>query len=180
MADDSLTDIYGNRIGVACRCHSDLCREVTVSGPKLSLRSVLVYTCGVWLLAYAAFCCTENTAVLSCAIILTLVGLMVYIHFFKVDHESLLIIGSLGVQLSSSYASGRECTSFIEMSKIKDVVINEAVYMHRVIYYLCILIKDPADPHAVSSVLPLFQSSKPRLKCLIEVYKTCQEILAQS
>ncbi|XP_028858605.1 phosphatidylinositol N-acetylglucosaminyltransferase subunit H isoform X2 [Denticeps clupeoides] len=156
MADDSLTDIYGNRIGVACRCHSDLCREVTVSGPKLSLRSVLVYTCGVWLLAYAAFCCTE------------------------VDHESLLIIGSLGVQLSSSYASGRECTSFIEMSKIKDVVINEAVYMHRVIYYLCILIKDPADPHAVSSVLPLFQSSKPRLKCLIEVYKTCQEILAQS
>lgn len=54
---------------------------------------------------------------------------MVHIHFVKVDHESLLIIRSLGVQLSSSFASGRECTSFIEMSQIKDIVINEAVHM---------------------------------------------------
>lgn len=55
--------------------------------------------------------------------------MMIHIHFVKVDHETLLIIGSLGVQLSSSYASGRESTTFIEMSKLKDIVINEAVYM---------------------------------------------------
>jgi len=54
---------------------------------------------------------------------------MIHIHFVKVDHETLLIIGSLGIQLSSSYASGRESTTFIEMSKLKDIVINEAVYM---------------------------------------------------
>lgn len=71
----------------------------------------------------------QNTLVLSSAIIVTLVGMMVHIHFVKVDHESLLIIRSLGVQLSSSFASGRECTSFIEMSQIKDIVINEAVHM---------------------------------------------------
>lgn len=59
----------------------------------------------------------------------TLLGMMVYIHFVKVDQETLLIIGSLGVQLSSCYASGRESTTFIEMNKLKDIVINEAVYM---------------------------------------------------
>lgn len=71
----------------------------------------------------------QNTAVLSSAILITLVGMMLHIHFVKVDHESLLVIGSLGIQVSSSYASGRETTAFIEMSKIKDIVINEAIYM---------------------------------------------------
>ena len=71
----------------------------------------------------------QNTAVLSSAILVTLVGMMLHIHLVKVDHESLLVIGSLGIQVSSSYASGRETTTFIEMSKIKDIVINEAIYM---------------------------------------------------
>lgn len=73
----------------------------------------------------------QNTAVLSGAILVTLIGMMLHIHFVKVDHESLLVIGSLGIQVSSSYASGREITTFIEMSKIKDIVINEAIYMVR-------------------------------------------------
>lgn len=73
----------------------------------------------------------QNTAVLSCAILITLVSMMLHIHFVKVDHESLLVIGSLGIQVSSSYASGRETTTFIEMNKIKDIVINEAIYMVR-------------------------------------------------
>lgn len=193
---------------------------------------------------------------------------MLHIHFVKVDHESLLVIGSLGIQVSSSYASGRETTTFIEMSKIKDIVINEAIYMvnlfsfcrlcahlrnsynysglfmlvmsvyafvrwvdwclmlffqHHIIYYLCVLLKDPSEPNAVSSVVPLFQvrlnasdfwnnifgvfflvcllvdagschshkpvsneppfcifqSSKPRLNCLVKVYKSCQEVLSK-
>ncbi|XP_041132654.1 phosphatidylinositol N-acetylglucosaminyltransferase subunit H isoform X2 [Polyodon spathula] len=70
-----------------------------------------------------------NSNVLSAAIIVTLVGMMLHLHFVKVDHESMLIIGSLGIQMSASYASGRESTSFIEMSKVKDIVINEAIYM---------------------------------------------------
>lgn len=127
----------------------------------------------------------QNTAVLSSAIFITLVGMMLHIHFVKVDHETLLFIGSLGIQLSSSYASGRETTTFIEMGKIKDIVINEAIYMvrtflqptdmwvytlarmvnwrllllfqHQIIYYLCVLLKDPSEPNAVAHVVPLFQ-----------------------
>lgn len=67
--------------------------------------------------------------VLSAAIFITLFGLIIYLHFVKVDQESLLVIGSLGIQVTSSYASGRESTTFIEMGQVKDVVINEAIHM---------------------------------------------------
>nr|XP_046155005.1 phosphatidylinositol N-acetylglucosaminyltransferase subunit H [Oncorhynchus gorbuscha] len=179
MEDETYTDIDGKAISLECQSHSGFCREFTVSSAKVSIGRVMAYTCAVWLSAYIIFFVTENTAVLSSAIIITLVGMMFHIHFVKVDHETLLIIGSLGVQVSSSYASGRESTDFIEMGKIKDIVINEAIHMQTVIYYLCILLKDPSDPEAVSTVVPLFQSSKPRLNCLVKVYKSCQEILAK-
>lgn len=149
----------------------------------------------------------QNTAVLSSAIIVTLVGMMLHIHFVKVDHESLIVIRSLGIQMSSSYASGRETTTFIEMSKIKDIVINEAIYMvkkdckfsfshyyfilstkvmsvysfvticlilefqHQIIYYLCVLLKDPSEPEAVSSVVPLFQVRLRAVSCPSPVWR---------
>ncbi|CAL8393370.1 phosphatidylinositol N-acetylglucosaminyltransferase subunit H [Gadus morhua] len=179
MDDEKYTDINGKPITLDYQRHSSFCTEFIVSSPKVSIGTVMVATSFVWIFAYAVFCLTDNTAVLSSAIIITLIGMMLYIHFVKIDHESLLVIGSLGIQLSSSYASGREHTSFIEMSKIKDIVINEAIYMHQIIYYLCILLRDPADASAVSSVVPLFPSSKPRLNCLVKVYKTCQEIISK-
>lgn len=179
MEDEVFTNISGKPISLDCQTHSSFCREFTVSSPKMSIGKVMVYTCSVWLLAYAVFFFTQNTAVLTSAIFITLVGMMLHIHIVKVDHESLLVIGSLGIQVSSSYASGREITTFIEMSKIKDIVINEAIYMHQIIYYLCVLLKDPSDANSVLGVVPLFQSSKPRLNCLEKVYKSCQEILSK-
>ncbi|MCI4389725.1 hypothetical protein PGIGA_G00101830 [Pangasianodon gigas] len=126
---EEFTDIRGKPIKLSCQNYSPLCREFTISSCKLSLVRVMVLTCGVWLLAYAGFYLTQNTAVLSAAIFVTLSGMLLHVHFVKVDHETLLIIGSLGVQLSSAYASGRESTTFIEMSRIKDIVINEAIHM---------------------------------------------------
>ncbi|KAM9779100.1 phosphatidylinositol N-acetylglucosaminyltransferase subunit H [Syngnathus typhle] len=179
MEDEAYTDIYGKPISLDCQNHCSICREFTISSSKMSIGKVMVYTCSVWLAAYAVFFFTENTAVLTGAILLTLLGMMLHIHLVKVDHESVLIIGSVGIQVSSSYASGRETSTFIEMSQVKDVVINEAIYMHQVIYYLSILLKNPSDSDGVSSVVPLFQSSKPRLNCLTQVYKSCQEVLSK-
>ncbi|KAL2303649.1 hypothetical protein Nmel_008926 [Mimus melanotis] len=179
----------GVPIALRRRQHSASCRELAVRGPRLQLRSLSAATSAVWLAAYGLFAISEssvfswlvlqNSMVLSAAIFITLIGLIIYLHFVKIDQESLLVIGSLGIQVTSSYASGKESTTFIEMGQVKDVVINEAIYMQKVIYYLCILLRDPEDPQGVSEVVPLFQSSKPRLDCLIEVYKSCQEILEQ-
>uniref|UniRef100_A0A8U7P1L7 Phosphatidylinositol glycan anchor biosynthesis class H n=2 Tax=Corvus moneduloides TaxID=1196302 RepID=A0A8U7P1L7_CORMO len=169
----------GALIALRRRQHSASCRELAVRGPRLQLRSLSAATSAVWLAAYGLFALSENSMVLSAAIFITLIGLIIYLHFVKIDQESLLVIGSLGIQVTSSYASGKESTTFIEMGQVKDVVINEAIHMQKVIYYLCILLQDPDDPQGVSEVVPLFQSSKPRLDCLIEVYRSCQEILEQ-
>ncbi|XP_035183862.1 phosphatidylinositol N-acetylglucosaminyltransferase subunit H [Oxyura jamaicensis] len=169
----------GAPLALRRRQHSASCRELALRRPRLQLRSLSAVTSAVWLAAYGVFVLSENSMVLSAAIFITLIGLIIYLHFVKIDQESLLVIGSLGIQVTSSYASGKESTTFIEMSRVKDVVINEAIHMQKVIYYLCILLKDPQDPQGVSEVVPLFQSSQPRLDCLMEVYKSCQEILDQ-
>lgn len=95
-----------------------------------------------WILMISAWLPLQNSVVLSAAIFITLIGLLVYLHFVKIDQESLLIVGSLGIQMTSSYASGKESTTFIEMNQVKDVVINEAIYMVSVVcpFFLCYII----------------------------------------
>ncbi|KAM9148816.1 phosphatidylinositol N-acetylglucosaminyltransferase subunit H isoform 4-T4 [Pangshura tecta] len=151
MAEGTYRAVSGGRIALQRRHYSASCREFSVRCPRLQLRSLSAATCSVWLAAYGLFVLSQNSMVLSAAIFITLIGLIVYLHFVKIDQESLLVIGSLGIQMTSSYASGKENTTFIEISQVKDVVINEAIYM----------------------------SSKPRLDCLVEVYRSCQEILEQ-
>ncbi|KAH0520908.1 Phosphatidylinositol N-acetylglucosaminyltransferase subunit H [Microtus ochrogaster] len=151
MEDEkSFSDICGGRVVLRRRYYSPYCREFGLSSARLSLRSLTAVTCAVWLAAYGLFTLCENSMILSAAIFITIIGLLGYLHFVKIDQETLLIIDSLGIQMTSSYASGKESTTFIEMDKVKDVIINEAIYM----------------------------SAKPRLDCLIEVYRSCQEILA--
>ncbi|XP_021057662.2 phosphatidylinositol N-acetylglucosaminyltransferase subunit H [Mus pahari] len=179
MEDEkSFSDICGGRLALRRRYYSPYCREFGLSSARLSLCSLTAVTCAVWLAAYGLFTLCENSMVLSAAIFITILGLLGYLHFVKIDQETLLIIDSLGIQMTSSYASGKESTTFIEMDKVKDIIINEAIYMQKVIYYLCILLKEPGKPHEISQVVPVFQSAKPRLDCLIEVYRSCQEVLA--
>nr|XP_035116670.2 phosphatidylinositol N-acetylglucosaminyltransferase subunit H isoform X1 [Callithrix jacchus] len=130
MEDErSFSDICGGRLALQRRYYSPSCREFCLSCPRLSLRSLTAVTCTVWLAAYGLFSLCENSMILSAAIFITLLGLLGYLHFVKIDQETLLIIDSLGIQMTSSYASGKESTTFIEMGKVKDIVINEAIYM---------------------------------------------------
>eukprot|EP00073_Rattus_norvegicus_P024999 XP_006240327.1 PREDICTED: phosphatidylinositol N-acetylglucosaminyltransferase subunit H isoform X1 [Rattus norvegicus] len=158
MEDEkSFSDICGGRLALRRRYYSPYCREFGLSSARLSLWSLTAVTCTVWLAAYGLFTLCENSMILSAAIFITILGLLGYLHFVKIDQETLLIIDSLGIQMTSSYASGKESTTFIEMNKVKDIIINEAIYMQKVIYYLCILLKDPGKPHEISQVVPVFQ-----------------------
>ncbi|XP_028645561.1 phosphatidylinositol N-acetylglucosaminyltransferase subunit H isoform X1 [Grammomys surdaster] len=160
MEDEkSFSDICGGRLALRRRYYSPYCREFGLSSARLSLCSLTAVTCAVWLAAYGLFTLCENSMILSAAIFITILGLLGYLHFVKIDQETLLIIDSLGIQMTSSYASGKESTTFIEMDKVKDIIINEAIYMQKVIYYLCILLKDPGKPHEISQVVPVFQVS---------------------
>lgn len=179
MEGKEYLDINGNKITLEQHSYSDTCQDFAITSAKLSVRTLTTWTCTVWIVAYVIFAYTQHSAVLTAAILFSIIGLLLYLHLVKVDHESLLILGSLGIQRTSTYASGRENTVFIEMCRVQDVVINEGISMHRVNYYLCLLLKDPSDPQAkVSQVIPVFQSSQPRLDCLVEIYRSCQAILS--
>ncbi|XP_060030775.1 phosphatidylinositol N-acetylglucosaminyltransferase subunit H isoform X5 [Erinaceus europaeus] len=143
--EQSFSDISGGRLSLQRRYYTQSCREFCLNCPRLSLRSLTAVTCTVWLVAYGLFALCENSMILSSAIFITLIGLLGYLHFVKIDQETLLIIDSLGIQMTSSYASGKESTTFIEMGKVKDIVINEAIYM------------DPLEPQEISQVVPVFQ-----------------------
>ncbi|CAH6843473.1 Pigh [Phodopus roborovskii] len=176
--EESFSDICGGRLALRRRYYSPYCREFGLSSPRLSLRSLTAVTCAVWLAAYGLFTLCENSMILSAAIFITIIGLLGYLHFVKIDQETLLIIDSLGIQMTSSYASGKESTTFIEMDKVKDVIINEAIYMQKVIYYLCILLKDPGKPHEISQVVPVFQVSSVLPFCCESLSFLCLHPLA--
>ncbi|XP_060030779.1 phosphatidylinositol N-acetylglucosaminyltransferase subunit H isoform X10 [Erinaceus europaeus] len=151
--EQSFSDISGGRLSLQRRYYTQSCREFCLNCPRLSLRSLTAVTCTVWLVAYGLFALCENSMILSSAIFITLIGLLGYLHFVKIDQETLLIIDSLGIQMTSSYASGKESTTFIEMGKVKDIVINEAIYM------------DPLEPQEISQVVPVFQTCFIDLQC---------------
>uniref|UniRef100_A0A2I2YRS9 Phosphatidylinositol N-acetylglucosaminyltransferase subunit H conserved domain-containing protein n=1 Tax=Gorilla gorilla gorilla TaxID=9595 RepID=A0A2I2YRS9_GORGO len=137
------------------RSFSDIC------GGRLALqRRYYSPSCREFCLSCPGLSLRSLTAV-TCTVRLAAYGL------FTLCENSMIL------SMTSSYASGKESTTFIEMGKVKDIVINEAIYMQKVIYYLCILLKDPVEPHGISQVVPVFQSAKPRLDCLTEVYRSC-------
>lgn len=50
---------------------------------------------------------STRTGVILAAIFITLLSLPAYLHFMKTDQDTLLIIDSLGIQITSTYASDK-------------------------------------------------------------------------
>ncbi|XP_071832566.1 phosphatidylinositol N-acetylglucosaminyltransferase subunit H-like [Apostichopus japonicus] len=96
---------------------------------------------------------------------------------FTVSQEKILVIRSMGLQIQTSYLLGQEKTNFIPQQKIVDIVINEAISMHKVSYYLAVLLKTEGEEYHNFEVKPLFTNTMPPLTVLKEVRRGCQEVL---
>lgn len=59
--------------------------------------------------------------------------------------ESCTVTRGLGVQLSTTRASGRTSTVFVERAALQDMVINEAIHYYTVVPYLALLVKGKSD-----------------------------------
>uniref|UniRef100_A0A8C8K0C2 Uncharacterized protein n=1 Tax=Oncorhynchus tshawytscha TaxID=74940 RepID=A0A8C8K0C2_ONCTS len=154
MDDGSVIDLSG-----VSKSLGFFSREFTVSSTKVSIGRMMAYKCAVCLSFNINFSTSfQNTAVLSSVIIIFPVGMMVHIHFVKVDHVR-LIIGSLGDQVSSSHASWQSTTLTY-------------LFQQTVIYYLCILLKDLADLDDISCVVPLFQVSLRVIRVICKIQFT--------
>nr|XP_054758855.1 phosphatidylinositol N-acetylglucosaminyltransferase subunit H-like [Lytechinus pictus] len=95
--------------------------------------------------------------------------LFLYIHS-SVSKETLLLISSLGLQISSEYVTGCRVTQFIPFRAVQDIVIHEAVTMNKVVYYLAVLLKHQNGKEWTNSLVPVFMHSMPRLDKLQEIH----------
>jgi len=62
-------------------------------------------------------------------------------HHLSRCAESILVVRELLVQLRSRCWNGRERTSVIDINQIEDVIINEGITMHSVIFYMAFILK---------------------------------------
>ncbi|CBJ31445.1 glycosyltransferase [Ectocarpus siliculosus] len=83
----------------------------------------------------------------------------------RVREEFLLVVRELGVQVTTKYVDGREKTTFLDKAKIKAILINEGITMHRVVFYLAFVVAG-RDKMVVA-----FENLQPRLNVLIKVYR---------
>ncbi|KAJ4454933.1 putative phosphatidylinositol glycan; class H [Paratrimastix pyriformis] len=88
-----------------------------------------------------------------------------------VKEESILIVRELLVQVRTRYWSGQETTEVLDAHQIEDVIINEGITMHQVIYYLAFVIKGN------SKLVLAFSHVFPRLAILHPVYLGVRSIL---
>jgi hypothetical protein len=72
---------------------------------------------------------------------------------------------------------------FIPFTEIKDIIINETFYRHKVVYYLALLVKckdcddDRVDNFDDVEVVPLFTDIMPRYSIIVIIYKGVKDIL---
>jgi len=92
-------------------------------------------------------------------------------RLYEVKEESLLIIQDFGVQLTTTYMTGRQQHKFIDKAKIKSILINEGITMCKVIYYLAIQVE---GQHKLSLV---FEHVFPRLPLLLHIYRGTRAIM---
>ena len=117
-----------------------------------------------------------NTSIIASVVLgltFLIVSLTVYLYF-KVSSEKIVMLSSLGVQIETEFALGNKTSSFIDISYIDDIVINEAISMHSINYYL-IIIKKSRDN--LQQLIPLFTRSRIPLADLKKIYRAARVIL---
>jgi hypothetical protein len=55
--------------------------------------------------------------------------------------ESLLVVRDLGIQLKTTYNTGRSQSKFIDKGKILELIINEGITLFQVKFYLAVLVE---------------------------------------
>ncbi|KAI8099395.1 GPI-GlcNAc transferase complex, PIG-H component-domain-containing protein [Halteromyces radiatus] len=99
----------------------------------------------------------------------------IWIKLKNVKQESLLIMRDIGIQVKTTYWSGRTESKFINRLKIQNVVINEGIHLWQVKPYMAILVKDQ------EKMLIVFENLLPPLHpVLLTTYRGTRRLLFPS
>ncbi|CAH1789285.1 unnamed protein product [Owenia fusiformis] len=179
----------------------ELCLEYIVKATKFSILKWILWTTAFNIIGLMCHLHHQDWRLLLVVAASLCICLLLKIYL-KVVQESLLIVKSLGVQQTTTFATGRTKSTFFNDIDIKALVINEAVTMHTITSYLAILLKtNPTNTPPIKiaqngytqeryidntvvlkaeektnefKVVPLYTSLWPRLPFLISVYQGSQ------
>ncbi|KYQ96829.1 hypothetical protein DLAC_11575 [Tieghemostelium lacteum] len=79
--------------------------------------------------------------------------------------ESLIVMRELGVQLKRKYYFRPEIIEFIDKTKIEQIIINEGITHHSVIFYMCFLVEGK------NKMVLAFEDLVPRRDVLLQIYR---------
>uniref|UniRef100_T1J959 Phosphatidylinositol N-acetylglucosaminyltransferase subunit H conserved domain-containing protein n=1 Tax=Strigamia maritima TaxID=126957 RepID=T1J959_STRMM len=149
------------------------CNEYTLDIPVDLAQIVKRWTMLLGSLVFMNGFVNDMTLLFIC-IYVTIILIAIMNMFTCVTKESLLIeMEMVGIQQTTVYWFGWKSTEILNREDIVDVVINEAISMGQVVLYLTVVMRD-------KSLKPLFIHSKPRLYCLLKMYKEIQEIFQRN
>ncbi|KAJ7323459.1 hypothetical protein OS493_031382 [Desmophyllum pertusum] len=112
--------------------------------PSFSLAIVCIFvSCFIAVVAVCQELLSLTNFLVWTVVLFAVVFLKLYCS--NVHRESVLIVKDLGVQFTRSGVLGVETSKFIEQHKLVDVLINEVITMHQVVFYLTLLTCDGAQ-----------------------------------
>merc|ERR1712004_256215 len=174
--DVHYVDQYGGRLIYDVIEHDkQLCKEFIVTSHRFPFRKWFLSTV-VLNVAGLFFNLHHQSSWLMSALIILLILAIAYRLHNKVKQESLLVMASLGIQLTTKFASGRTVETFYQVHQVSDIVINEAITMQRVMFYLTILLRD-SQTGDIGKLIPLFQQTWPSVRCLTHMYRGIHSVM---
>jgi hypothetical protein len=117
-------------------------------------------------------------AVEGCSVVWPVVGIFIFMvavlqRALSVISETVLVVSGVGMQVTETKYIGLESTHFFRCSDIKEVIINEAITMHRIIFYIVVIVGVETE-----RLFPLFLNTRPRLQQLQLIRRLLRDVLA--
>ncbi|XP_023718294.1 phosphatidylinositol N-acetylglucosaminyltransferase subunit H-like [Cryptotermes secundus] len=153
---------------------SNLCFEFTVKNVSVFFTGKKFVFSVFVIVSLLAALDIHNPNLYVVVVLIFVIGRLIAELLWSVNSESVLLVAPVGLQLTATYQFGRQTSQFIPWHFITDVIINEAITLHRVVYYLAVLLEQPYHETTRKKLIPLFQHTRPRLACLEMIYQRIQ------
>lgn len=96
----------------------------------------------------------------------------------SIDFDTLLVVESVGVQISSKKIfSGFNSSQFLPWTTVEDVFVNEVITGQRVLYFLTFVVKEFVNGEERTRLVPLFRELKPSRECLEYMYRVLASLI---
>lgn len=178
------SSIHGHNLTVYCKGDGVLSSSFVierVGNPSCNWCVLYIFAC-IIVATVAVYWDLLSLTANSCFVwsFVLLLGVYLKVCYVNVVKESVLVVKDLGVQFTRCGSFGMQTSQFIEQHRIVDILINEVITMHQVVFYLMLLVSDGTQGSTLENnqqLLPLFTTSMPCLETIKPIYHGMQKIL---